>query len=100
MYNDMAYTASDGGSVGIEMRDANGLKLTVGLKGSLGRVPEDFPLFVVRWYGAVPLWRQLTRGSNDEHEVVKLLRSAAADVPEKAAFILSFASTLEKRNGP
>lgn len=96
---EQAYAVSDGGSLGLEMRDANGLRLMVGLKGSLDRAPKDFPLFIVRWYGAVPLWRQLTRGSNDENEVVKLLRSAAADMPEKAKFIRSFMSILEERNG-
>ena len=46
---------ADGGSAWLELTDATGKKIAIGVQGSLERNASDFPVHLQRWYPIFPV---------------------------------------------
>lgn len=92
---------ADGGSLHVELADAQGTRFAFGVTGSLLVPREQFPVYVLRWAPA-PLFRNIERGSSEERQLALLARRAAADNLGNltyAMFLLQVAEALEARKG-
>ena len=96
-----ASALSDGGSLHVELVDAQGARFAFGVTGSLQVPREQFPVYVLRWAPA-PLIRHVERGSTQERQLAVLARRAVADNLGNlgyAMFLLQMAEVLEARRG-
>ena len=70
---------ADGGSAWIELTDAEGKRMAISVSGSLGRQPQDFPVYLQRWWPAFPLPVRLAPGSDRSQALLALIDQAARD---------------------
>jgi hypothetical protein len=75
---------ADGGSIEVVLQDATGARILVGVRGSLNVPPERFPLFLQRWYPAIPLQLHLSIGGKEEFCLVAKLVAWSAATSENA----------------
>lgn len=73
------YAMADGGSLVVVLEGASGLKLLVGLRGSLDTPQNSFPLYFQRSYPTNPIPVVVQMGSKKEKRLVELLRMATSE---------------------
>ena len=94
---------SDGGSVRIVLKDKNGKRFLVGLKGSLTVPRSEFPVYVERWYPWIPVPVTLSPRSAEERALLETLTQWHKDMPadsDEVAVLASVQTILIQRNGP
>ena len=70
---------SDGGSAWIELTDVEGRRMAISVSGSLDRQPQDFPVYLQRWWPAFPLPVRIVPGSDRGQALLAVIDQAARD---------------------
>ncbi len=72
-----AFALSDGGSLTIELEDAEGNQFYFGIKGNLDTPREMYPSFYMRTFLGVPLMVTPEIGSTEEYKLASFAKSLA-----------------------
>jgi len=72
-----AFALTDGGSLTVELEDAERNQLYFGIKGDLDTPREKFPSFYMRTFLGIPLMVTPDIGSLEEHELANFAKSLA-----------------------
>ena len=70
---------ADGGSAWIELTDVKGRRMAISVSGSLDRQPQDFPVYLQRWWPAFPLPVRIAPGSDRGRALMAVIDQAARD---------------------
>ena len=73
-----AFALTDGGSLTVELEDAEGNQFYFGIKGNLDTPREMFPSFYARSLFGIPLMVTPDIGSLEEHELADFAKNLAA----------------------
>lgn len=80
-----AYALLDGGSIWIELTDAQGKRFAIEVSGSLHQRPEDFPVHIQRWWPVLPVPVRVSPGSDNGRALLEVVERAGRDGGARAA---------------